>query len=140
MMNILPKSIQNQLDAAAETVRGFLGGNFSLDGRVRATYLGGGVKFLLPIGTHIRPYALGGIGMAHIQSSVIEPTLGDVLDQLIANGLVRRREVTGTKISGEVGGGIAIPVGRLVLDGGYRFMKVKAASVSRITGAVGVRF
>jgi hypothetical protein len=141
MLNILPKSVQDDLDDAGQTLSLLTGDRWEFDGKMPATYFGGGVKFLIPTRAAVRPYILGGIGVAHIKASVKEIDLGEILDDLVDEGFIDEDDVRGTKFAFEVGGGVAIPLGaRVQLDAGYRFMRISEANVSRFAGGLGFRF
>jgi hypothetical protein len=140
MLNVLPRSVQDDLDNLAGTLEPFLGSPVKFDGKIRATYLFGGVKYHLPLRTRVRPYVLGGAGIVSYAGSLRERTLGDVLDQAISLGLVDADDVDGIEAAGELGLGVTIPAGRAQIDAGYRFMNVKGVSVNRIVGGVGIRF
>lgn len=141
MTNIVPNWVQRRLDDGAATLTALFGRRFQFDAVVPANYFGGGMKYLLPLHSAVRPYALAGGGVATIDASVKEIELGEVLDLILAQEVIDERDVRGTKFTIEVGGGILVPIGRrLEIDGGYRFMRVAKVHVSRIVGAVGVRF
>jgi hypothetical protein len=139
MINILPKSVQDDLDDAAQTLTLLTGDRWEFDGKVPATYFGGGVKFLFPTAAPVRPYVLGGVGLAHMKASITEVDLGEVLDDLV-EGFLDEDEVKGTEFAFEFGGGLSIPAGRALLDVGYRFMRINEVNVSRFVGGFGVRF
>jgi opacity protein-like surface antigen len=141
MLNILPKSVQDDLDDAAQELTFLTGSRWEFDGKVPATYFGGGIKVLVPTGTAVRPYVLGGIGMANMKASIREIDLGEILDDLVDAGFLDEDDVRGTQFAFELGGGLVIPVGaRLQVDAGYRFMRISEVNVSRFVGGFGVRF
>ena len=141
MINILPKSIQDDLDDAAQELTFLTGDRWEFDGKLPATYFGGGVRFIVPTQSAVRPYILGGIGVANLKASIKEIDFGEVLDDLIDAGYVDEDDVRGTRFAFEFGGGVAIPVGsRVQLDAGYRFMRVSDVNVSRFVGGFGARF
>lgn len=140
MRNVLPGSVQDDIDAGARTLQNFVGRAFDFDARIRATYLTGGVKYLFPVRSTARPYVTGAIGVVSYEGSLTEAELGDVLDLAISFGVVDKDDVKGSEIGYEVGGGVQIPRGRLHFDAGYRLMNVKGVNISRVTAAAGLRF
>lgn len=141
MLNILPKSVQDDLDDAAQELTFFTGDRWEFDGKVPATYFGGGIKVLVPTGSAVRPYILGGVGMANMKASIKEIDLGEIVDDLVDEGYLDEDDVRGTQFAFELGGGLVIPVGaRLQVDAGYRFMRISEVNVSRFVGGFGVRF
>ena len=140
MMNVLPTDIQEDIDNAAELLESFTGRPWQFEAAIRATYAGGGVRYLLPFGSRIRPYVAGSVGLVNYAGSLRERELGDVLDQAVSLGVVDSDEVEGNEIAYEVGGGVLIPRGRLQFDAGYRLMNVRGVNVSRLVAGAGVRF
>jgi hypothetical protein len=140
MLDVLPRSVRDDLDAAVETLEAFTGRPWNFEAQVEAAYFGGGIKYLLPTGTGLRPYIVAGIGGVNYKGSLEERELGDVLDQAIALGVVDEDDVRGTEVAYEVGGGISASSGRAQLDAGYRLMNVKGVNISRLAAAIGIRF
>jgi opacity protein-like surface antigen len=140
MLNVMPKSIQNDLDLAADFLTLATGQRWAFDGKVRATYFGGGAKYLFPTKTAIRPYVLGGAGLAKLKLSVTEIDLGDVLDNLVDEGFLSDADTKANEVAYEVGGGVSVPVSVVQLDFGYRYMRIGDANISRFVGGFGVRF
>jgi opacity protein-like surface antigen len=141
MINILPKSIQDDLDDAAQALTLLTGDRWQFDGKIPATYFGGGLKLLIPTGARVRPFVIAGVGAATMKASIKEIDLGEILDDLIDEGFIDEGDVRGTEFAFELGGGLSIPVGaRMQIDGGYRLMRISRVNVSRFVGGVGVRF
>ena len=140
MLDVLPRSVRDDLDDASVTLEDFTGRAWDFDARIRADYFGGGIRYVLPLGSRIRPYALGGIAAVNYKGSLRERELGDVLDQAIALGVVDEEDVRGTEIGYEIGGGLITASRRLRLDAGYRLMNVKGVNISRLLVTVGRTF
>ena len=140
MLNILPKSVQDDLDDAGQALRILTGDRWEFDGKAPATYFGGGLKFLIPTNAAVRPYAVAGVGVASVKGSIKEIDLGEILDDLVDEGFVDEDDVRGTEFAVELGGGVVVPVGRAQVDLGYRFMRIGEANVSRVVGGLGIRF
>ena len=123
--NVAPKWFQDAIDLFNPT--GF---------DVKSTlpgYVGmGGVKFIFPPAP-VRPYALGGFGVAHGKAKVkFEDE--DVTNELVLLGYLDDDDISWTKPVFEAGGGIAVPVGRVYIDVGYRFRKVITAKDTNMSG------
>ena len=140
MLNIMPKSIQDDLDFAGQVLTLATGQRWEFDGKVPATYFGGGAKYLFPTGTAVRPYVLGGAGLAKLKLSVTEIDLGDVLDNLVDEGYLSDADTKANEMAYEVGGGVSVPVSAIQLDFGYRYMRIGDANISRFVGGFGFRF
>jgi hypothetical protein len=140
MQNVLPRSVQDDIDEATATLESFVGRPFAFDARIRALYAGGGVRYLFATRTAARPYVLGSVNVVSYEGSLHESELGDVLDLAISFGVVDRDDVKGSETAYEVGGGVTIPRGRVSFDAGYRLMNVKGVNISRVAAAVGARF
>ena len=140
MFDVLPRSVRDDLDDAVVTLEQFTGQRLEFDAKVQATYVGGGVKYLIPLRTHARPYILGGVGAVTYKGSLRERELGDVLDQAIALGAIDEDDVRGTEVGYEIGGGVMVPAGRAQLDAGYRLLNVKGVNISRVALGIGLKF
>ena len=139
-LNVLPDSVRRDIDRAAASAEDFLGRRLQLDARIRATYAGGGIKYLLPLGGQARPYVLGSVGVVTYEGSLREVELGDILAIAIALGAVDAEDVEGTEAAYEVGGGVVVGRRRVQFDVGYRLMNVSGVNISRIVAGVGARF
>lgn len=140
MLDVLPRSVRDDLDDAAGTLQLFTGRLWVFDAKVRATYAGGGAKYIFPLRTRVRPYVAGSINSVSYQGSLEERELGDVLEQAIVLGAVDEDDVSGTEIGYELGGGVMVPAGRARFDLGYRLLNVKGVNISRIVAGLGWRF
>jgi opacity protein-like surface antigen len=141
MNNVLPRSLQQDLDDAAQVLTLLTGQRWEFDAKVPATYFGAGVKYLIPTGAPVRPYLTGTVGFANMKASIREIDLGEIVDDLVDEGFLDEDDVSGTEFAYGFGGGVLVPLGsRLQLDAGYRFKKINEANVSRVFGGLGVRF
>jgi opacity protein-like surface antigen len=142
MINALPKSFQEDVDNAASLLTYLTGDRWKFDAKLPATYFGGGVKYLVPTGTAVRPFAIGGVNGGSFKASVNEIDLGEVVDDLVDYGYLDEDDVKATKFGFEVGGGLMIPVGAMQFEAGYRFMKFvdTEIEVSRFVVGFGTRF
>lgn len=140
MSNVLPRDIQDEIDNAAEVLESFTGRSWQFEAAIRATYAGGGVRYVLSLGSRIRPYVTGSVGIVNYAGSLRERELGDVLDQAVNLGVVESDDVKGNEIAYELGGGVLVPRGRLQFEAGYRLMNVRGVNISRLVAGAGVRF
>jgi opacity protein-like surface antigen len=141
MRNVLPRNIQADLDVASALLTETTGNVWQLKADIRALTGVGGVRYRMPMAAHFRPYVLAGGGIANIKMRIRERDLGvmpqDVLEQMGLN------QSTDTKPYLELGGGIEVPAGRLVLDAGYKFGRFVGntnVNTSRVYFGVGTRF
>lgn len=86
-------------------------------------YVGiGGVKAIAPP-MAVRPYGIGGFGVAHSTGKILVD--GEDQTQLVLEAAgMEKSDISYTEPIAEFGGGIVIPAGRAYLDVGYRFRKV----------------
>jgi hypothetical protein len=140
MLNVLPQDIQEDIDSAAGVLESLTGRPWQFEAAIKATYAGGGLRYLLPFGSRSRPYVAGSVGIVSYAGSLRERELGDVLDQAVSLGVVESDEVKGNEVAYEVGGGLLVTGGRLQFDAGYRLMNVRGVNVSRLVAGAGVRF
>lgn len=141
MRNVLPRHIQDGLDELADILTLTTGDLWEFDATVRNTYFGGGVRVMFPR-RELRPYLLGGLGVAALRLKVTELDFGDITDELVEDGDLDNASETKPMVS--LGGGIMVPVGgSTFVDLGYRFHKVfteESVNISRLYGALGFRF
>jgi hypothetical protein len=132
--NIAPKWFQEAIDL-------FNPSSIDIKSTVPSFVGMGGVKLMLPAAA-VRPYALGGFGVAHGKAKVkVEGE--DVTNELVLLGYLDEDDITWTKPIFEVGGGIAVPVGHLYIDVGYRFRKAIDAediNMSGVYAGIGASF
>ena len=86
------------------------------------TYVGmGGVKAIAPI-MAVRPYVIGGFGVAHGAGKILVEG-EDQTELVLGLADLEKSDVSYTKPIFEAGGGMIIPAGRAYFDVGYRFRK-----------------
>jgi hypothetical protein len=141
MRNVLPRNIQTDLDNASVALTLATGDIWQLKGDIRALTGAGGVRYRMASFRNVRPYALAGGGLANIKLTLREVDLGvmpqDILQQIGLN------DSTDTKPYLELGGGIEVPAGALVLDTGYKFGRIvgeQNVNTSRVYFGVGAKF
>jgi opacity protein-like surface antigen len=107
-----------------------------------------GLKYLIPVPSHLAPYVMGGFGVARYTKDVRFLVGGtDVTGNLAQYGVVLGSDLSGnfTRPMLSLGLGVAWPVWeRLILDFQYRYGRIFAdnqgINVSRIGIGVGIRF
>jgi opacity protein-like surface antigen len=143
MQNIAPSYINEQLEVVEDVLLALTGQQLDFDAKAPSFFGVGGLKMRFPLESSLMPYVLGGFGFGSIDVNITEASVGDFTEALIADGYLLREDVEATKMMFELGGGVAIPVGGMHLDLGYRFGKffgVEDANVSRAYAGLGVRF
>jgi opacity protein-like surface antigen len=112
------------------------------------TFFGGGVKYLIPLEqSSVRPYVLGGFGVAKVNNDVAFQLGGTDASSTLAQYVTIGSDLSGdvTKPMLTLGGGVVWPAWqRLILDFNYRFGRIStdttAITVSRAGLGIGVRF
>jgi hypothetical protein len=141
MNNVLPSSVQDDLDDVSALLSIITRVPWAFEASAPATFGTAGVRYLIPAASPARPYVQGGLGFANIGLKVEELDLGDVTDDLVADGYLDDDNIN--KLAIEFGGGLIVPVRSIYIDVGYRFMKLMDAddvNISRAYGGIGVRF
>ena len=112
------------------------------------TFGAGGAKYLFSTGSRLVPYALAGVGVAHVQHDVTFSVAGtDVTNNMAQYGIVLGSDLSGsfTKPMLLIGFGAAYPVWRqMILDFQYRYSRIFAPdqgiNVNRAGIGVGFKF
>lgn len=128
--DVMPRSLQEDLDEIIGDVENELGGAVDLEFSIPATYGFGGIRFVQPR-DRFRLFVEGGVGLGHVSLSLDKAEfLGvDVTDEL--ETFLESGDVSETKLLLAAGGGVNLPVGsRLTVDVGYRFMRIAAGDTS----------
>ena len=119
--NVLPKEVEDELDAVRALVEELTGVPVSLRVSLPATYAFGGARWFGPGQGRLRPVVEGGLGVAHLSAN-IRASLGgvpvprDVIDDF------QPVDLDSNELLFVVGGGITIGLTRTVsVDAGYRF-------------------
>jgi opacity protein-like surface antigen len=141
-----------EIGTAAQTIAGFLSqtnANVGYSVKQPVTFLVGGVKFIIPTDGKLRPYVMGGVGMANVTQDVAFTVGGaDVTSVLPTQyGVQLGTDLSGsyTKAMISAGAGVMWPAWqRLVVDVQYRYGRILAEdvgiSVNRLGVGIGVRF
>jgi opacity protein-like surface antigen len=141
----------SEIGAAAQAIAGGLSqtqANVGFTVKQPVTFGIAGIKVIFPTGGAVRPYVLGGGGLASVKQDVAFTVGGtDVTSSLPSLGVTLGTDLSGTftKPMVEAGAGAMwTPTARLVLDLQFRYGRIFAEdggiNVSRAGVGIGVRF
>jgi opacity protein-like surface antigen len=121
--NILPRTIQRDLDAAASELGSYFGSPVTIDGKAPCVYGFGGVRLRRVSAQRVALFVEAGAGVARGTASIAAETGGvNVSREVVALLRVKHSE---TQPLFAIGGGVQVPLNsRLSLDLGYRFMRI----------------
>ena len=141
----------SQISAAAQLIAGALSqvqsGAVTYTVKQPVTFFGGGVRFSMPVESRVRPYVLGGYGVAKVKNDAAFQLGGvdasSTLPQYVTLGSDLTGEVTKPMLT--LGGGVVWPAYKsLILDFGYRFGRIftdnQATNTNRAGLGIGIRF
>jgi hypothetical protein len=152
--DVQPSEVQAAVDATTASLSSS-GLDVLGSGRVPACPVGG-VRFEVPTRGRVAPYALGGVGFAHLmptatftyQSGTMPngttPSVGDdVSSEIVSAGAFTTPDASNSFMF-TLGGGIAVPVAHhWAVDAGYRFSRIDAdtpINTQGMTFGFGYRF
>jgi opacity protein-like surface antigen len=142
----------DEISAAAQTIAGFLSqtqSNVGFTVRQPVGFFAGGVKLLFPTSSSLRPYVLGGGGVANVKQDVTFTIAGNDVTSVLPTqyGTTLGTDLSGsfTKPMIEFGAGLMWPAWQqLVIDVQFRYGHIFAddagINVSRAGVGIGVRF
>ena len=123
LTNMLPDSIQRDLDDAARAMGGFYGAPLTIDLRAPGVYALGGLRASHTTAQRMKLFIEGGAGVAHGTSDLSANAAGIDVSREVTAVLRLKHSITEPLVM--VGAGVGIPLaGRLTVDLGYRFMRV----------------
>lgn len=123
LTNVLPHSLQRDLDDAARSFGTYYGAPLRIDGRAPAVYGLAGVRFSHQVGAKARVYVDAGAGSARGTSDISAHAGGRDVSTSVVAALGIKKSETGGLIA--AGGGLVVEVTRrLGLELGYRFMRI----------------
>jgi opacity protein-like surface antigen len=139
------------LGASAKAIGGYLAAtqaNVAYSVQEPVTIVVAGVKFVVPNSSSLRPYVIGGGGMARLTQNVVFTVGGtDVTNNLTPYGVTLGSDLSGsfTKPVLALGGGIVWPVGdQFLVDIQYRYGRIfvpgQGINLSRLGVGLGLRF
>ncbi len=139
-----------EIGASAQTIAGALTllqtGAVSYSVKEPATFVVGGVRYRIPSASVLKPYLLGGAGMATVTKNVTFFIAGANAASTLAQYVTVGTDLSGdeTKLIFVVGGGIVWPAWRqLIVDLQYQYGHISTdtpITVNRAGIGVGVRF
>jgi opacity protein-like surface antigen len=140
----------SEISASSSTIASALAqlqpGAVSYTVKEPATFVVGGVRFLIPTTWKVKPYILGGAGVASVSKDVKFFIDGADASSTLPQYVTLGSDVSGTesKLMIAVGGGVVWPAWRqLIVDLQYQYNHIStdtAISVNRAGVGVGVRF
>lgn len=123
LTNMLPDTIQRDLDAAAREMGAFYGAPLTIDLEAPGVYGLGGLRASWTTVHGMKLFIEGGAGVARGTSDLTARAAGADVSREITAALQLKHSVTEPLVM--AGGGVGIPLsGRLTLDLGYRFMRI----------------
>ena len=135
----LQGELQPTLDATTASLATSQGLGVTTTGSLPATYGIGGVRLELPIGKHLMPYVLGGVGVARLtptatlsyQSGFLPdgstPDVGTDITSTVTSAGVFTAPAASRALMTTLGGGVQVPVTQhWIIDAGYRYARVAA--------------
>jgi hypothetical protein len=153
--DLQPSDVQPAVDLATEQLS-TTGLNTIGTGRVPATYALGGLRYELTPFHSFMPYALGGIGFAHLSPTAtftyssgtpldgLTPTTGQDITSAVESSGDFTMPSPSTAFMYSFGGGVQVPVfGAWTADVGYRFSRIEAdtpLNAQGVTFGIGYRF
>lgn len=122
---------------------------WSFTGRDRGRAVTAGARVLLPTGS-VRPFVGAGAGALNVERTITEQTRGDMSQQVasqfgsLGDTTVNPSDSSATHAIGEVVAGVAVLVGRLHVEGTYRYRRafhgIDGLHLSQAGVAAGVSF
>ena len=139
------------MSTAAAQIAGFLSqtqSNVGFTVTEPVSFAVGGIKYVVPTSGKIRPYVLGGFGVATVnQNAKFTINGSDVTSTLTQYGVQLGTDLSGsfTKPMLVIGGGATYPVWqRMILDFQFRYGRIFAEdegiNVGRVGVGIGIRF
>jgi hypothetical protein len=148
--NVMSQAARDQLVIAGTALTALTGQAWVFEGRDRARYFSGGVKFLVPTGSGVHPYVGGGFGAINFRRTIREQSRGNITDAYLAefgsvDGVVDPSQGNTTRPMGEVAVGVGVVISHAYVDVGYRYRKAfhianDSFDISQVAVAAGVKF
>lgn len=125
MQDVLPGFTKEDLNVAVEAARAD-GSTFTWKSKVPTAYAIGGVRYLVPTGTIVRPYASVGAGVAHLMPSPTFVVDGlDITSAALQDPNMANMFKTDNRPLATVGAGITVNMVRHVkVDIGYKYSRI----------------
>jgi hypothetical protein len=135
LTNILPRTIQHDLDVAARMMGPAYGASLTIDGRAPGLYALGGIRVSRAMRQRAVLFIEAGGGLARGTSRITARASGrDVSREVTAALHIKHSERRG---AAAIGGGVAMPLTRrLGLDLGYRYLRIFTDDPRINTGAM----
>jgi opacity protein-like surface antigen len=146
--DVMADGTRDQVAALGTFLTDFTATPWSFTARDRARAFSAGGRLLLPTGP-IRPFVGAGIGALNIKRIIVERARGNVTDEVLSRFVIGDTVIDATQASTtrpmlEGLGGVAAVIGRLHVEGTYRYRRALHAAerldLSQAGIAVGVSF
>jgi hypothetical protein len=148
--NVMSQAARDQLVVAGNALTALTGTSWVFEGRDRARYFSGGVKFLVPAGAAVHPYVGGGVGAINFRRIIREQTRGNITAAYLSefgsvDGVVDPTQGNTTRPMGEIAVGVGTVISHAYIDVGYRYRKAfhnvnDSFNISQVGVAAGVKF
>jgi len=148
--NVMSQAARDQLVVAGNALTALTGQTWVFEGRDRARYFSGGVKFLMFSGSSVHPYVGGGLGAINFRRTIRELSRGNITEAYLAqfgsvDGVVDSTQGNTTKPMAEVAVGVGVVISHAYVDVGYRYRKAfhninDSFDISQVAVAAGVKF
>jgi opacity protein-like surface antigen len=147
--DLISDSSQQGLDNLATALTLMTARPWQFTGHDRGLAFSGGAKYLFANGSVVRPYVGAAPGLLNLRRTIVEPSLGDISDEVLSafgttDGVIDAAKESTNKPTAEILAGIGIAVGRTFVDVGYRYRHVFKTDenfrFSQFNVGVGMRF
>ena len=123
MTNILPRSIQRDVDLVAQEIGNFFGAPVTIDLEAPGLYTFGGLRISHPVSSSVRVFAEGGGGVARGTSDITAQVGSTDVSQQVSDLLHLKESVTEPLLA--LGGGLWFALTEsLSADVGYRYFRI----------------
>ena len=147
--DLISDSSQQGLDDLATALTRLTATPWQFTGHDRGLAFSGGAKYLFALGSTVRPYVGGAPGVLNLRRTIVEPSLGDISDEVLdafgaTDGVIDAAKESTNKPTAEILAGVGIAAGRTFVDVGYRYRHVFKTDenfrFSQFNVGVGMRF
>ncbi|MFN7984061.1 MAG: outer membrane beta-barrel protein [Vicinamibacterales bacterium] len=135
----LQGDLQPSLDATTTSLASNQGLGVTGTGSVPATYGLAGMRVEMPLGSHLLPYVLGGVGAARLHPTTSlafasgimpdgsTPDVGTDVTAAVATAGLYTAPSASTAALATIGGGVQVPLAQhWIVDAGYRYARIAA--------------
>jgi hypothetical protein len=147
--DLISDSSQQGLDNLAEALTRLTATPWQFTGHDRGLAFSGGAKYLFGNASTVRPYLGAAPGVLNLRRTIVEPSLGDISDEVLSafgatDGVIDAAKESTYKPTADFLAGVGIAAGRTFVDVGYRYRHVfktdESFRISQFNVGVGMRF